>query len=636
MIRGLNLTLATLCVVSLGVGSVFAFTPSVGPIPDVIIGDLTPQDGFTPGDSFTHGDSLEGLAGQAPDVFDYPNALNIFDLVEDQPNGVPGFTSDDALTYQFMLDPQLPASTNAAGEERLSINGERINTTVSGLENITALVVASPELTFKDEAFSADSDATAIASIGDLTYNFENTATGPGGMDITRTLLDINIVTAQVTNNQGISGSAEFFVYTVDEGPDSLSGGIGLPPVTYDLSNWTYNGDSTAQSALGPDFPGDTSASSSQVPSGDESVVNLNLNAGGVGGDSFHWWQSPLAELDFTDGATYRLTWSVTSTMVATANPLVRMRWGYGPFGNLGGGSLRGDSLVIPPTAGGQDYHMMFDQLDVSTANSTMDLSALDPSLSAISENGITLYFEAIDLDQLGDSGGAGGGSVELDNLELQQLDRTGLLAAGGLETEVTDFTNTAQAAEVGFNYSSSPGIVVTPSVGSVSLVANAATAAGTISVYGSFLALSDQGIGMIPFAPSAASGSFYRFSAGVDASANSTVSGSTLPKVNLQFATFDVSQYFTIETDVTSTRAATFGAPGGLSPAMDDANESYAAYMVLPTGTSLGVLSTGSQLGASIAGNIRLQDDGPTLGGTLIVNSMVIDVFPESILDLP
>jgi hypothetical protein len=311
------------------------------------------------------------------------------------------------------------------------------------------------------------------------------------------------------------------------------------------------------------------------------------------------------------------------------------MRWGYGPFGNLGGGSVRGDSIVAPPTASGQDYHMMFDQLDVASANATMDLSALGITYP-IPENGITLYFEAIDLDQLGDSGGAGGGAVELDNLEIQQLNRTALLAAGALEQEVTDFTNTAQAAEVGFNYSSSPGIVVTPTTSSVTLAANAATAAGTISVYGNFLALSDQGIGMIPFAPSATSGSFYRFSCDVDASANSTVSGSTLPKVNLQFATFDIPQYFTVETDVTSTRASVFGAPGGLSPAMDDANESYAAYMVLPSGTSIGALATGTQLGASIAGNIRLQDDGPTLGGTLVVNSMVIDVFPESILALP
>jgi hypothetical protein len=357
---------------------------------------------------------------------------------------------------------------------------------------------------------------------------------------------------------------------------------------------------------------------------------------GGVGGDSFHWWQSPLGGgIDFVDGATYRLTWSVTSTMAGAANPLVRLRWGYGPFGNLGGGSVRGDSIVIPPTASGQDYHMMFDQLDVASANATMDLSALGITYP-IPENGITLYFEAIDLDQLGDSGGAGGGAVELDNLEIQQLNRTALLAAGALEQEVTDFTNTAQAAEVGFNYSSSPGIVVTPTTSSVTLAANAATAAGTISVYGNFLALSDQGIGMIPFAPSATSGSFYRFSCDVDASANSTVSGSTLPKVNLQFATFDIPQYFTVETDVTSTRASVFGAPGGLSPAMDDANESYAAYMVLPSGTSIGALATGTQLGASIAGNIRLQDDGPTLGGTLVVNSMVIDVFPESILALP
>ncbi|MBN1476577.1 hypothetical protein JXA47_07485 [Candidatus Sumerlaeota bacterium] len=634
MIRGLNLTLAALCVVSLGVGSVFAFTPSVGPIPDVIIGDLTPQDTFTPGDPFTHGDSLEGLAGQPEDVFDYPNALNIFDLVEDTPSGVPGFTSDESLTYQFLATPVAPATTNAAGEERISINGERVSTTA--LENLSALVAASPEVTFKDEAFSVDSDATAIASIGNLTYNFQNTATGPTGLDITRTLIDENIITLQVTNQQGISGSDEFFVYTVNDGPDAVSGGFLEPPVTYDLSSWTYDGNGSAQSALGPSFPGDTSVAGSQVPSGDASVVNLNISMGGVGGDSFIWWQSPLGDLEFTDGATYRLTWTVTSTMSGTANPLVRMRWGYGPFGNMGGGSVRGDSLVIPPTASGQNYHMMFDQLDVASANSTMDLSALGVTYP-IPENGITLYFEAIDLDQAGPSAGAGGGAVELENLELQQItNRAALLAQGALETEVTDFTNAAQAAVVGFNYSSSPGVVVTPATSSVTLDANVATAAGTISVYGNFLALSDQGIGMIPFAPSATSGSFFRFSSDVDASANSTTSGVTIPKVNLQFATFDIAQYFTVETDVQPLRAAVFGAPGGLNPAMNDANESYAAYMVLPAGTSIGTLSTGSQLGALIAGNIRLQDDGAAFGGTLVVNSMVIDVFPESILDLP
>jgi hypothetical protein len=154
------------------------------------------------------------------------------------------------------------------------------------------------------------------------------------------------------------------------------------------------------------------------------------------------------------------------------------------------------------------------------------------------------------------------------------------------------------------------------------------------ISIYGAPMPnLIDMGVGFIPFVPLENSGRFYRFSLDLDASANSTVPGSILPKINLQFATFDIPQYFTTETDIVPWRLPGFSDPYGPNPAMDDAGEQCAAYLHLPEGTTLGQLETGSQLGEMIASIIRLQDDSDVLGGSIFVSNLQIHSFPEDLL---
>ena len=85
-----------------GVASVFPFTPVITSIPDVIIGDRTPTDDHTPGDPLTAGSTVENAGAEGADSFKFDDAINIFNLVDDLPNSVPGFTTDNKLTYFYI------------------------------------------------------------------------------------------------------------------------------------------------------------------------------------------------------------------------------------------------------------------------------------------------------------------------------------------------------------------------------------------------------------------------------------------------------------------------------------------------------------------------------------------------------
>lgn len=627
MIRGLNLALAALVVVSLGVGSVFAFTPSVSGVPDVIIGDRTPGNTSAsndlPSDPFTHADSLEGLASQAPNVYDFPDAFNIFGYVSDEPNGVAGFTSDDQLIYQFIAGNVFPsaAPSNTPGNDRISVNGTRISPTAF----TTVTVSSTGLLSFKDMAFSADADnSTFPVSNPPFSYLFTNTA---GSETVTNgdttlapsgpvTVLDQVILELRVTNQVAAFASDSIFVTTVDDGPDALSGTpVALPQP---LDGWGYNGSANTAGILGPTYPGDAQATGVEVADGeaDGSVSDLRLTTGDTSGDFFHAWTSPAAIIPFTQDGTYHLRWNVSSTIAtAAASPTVRFRWAYTNLATLGGGNVVVAPSVSLPPASGQDYNMMFDQLDVASLTGTVPGGDV--------ENTIRLTFENYDFDSP-IANVIGGGQTELNSLEIATLDSSFIVANSQIERQATDYT-TSIVAETGVQFSNaSTPITVTETATNFTITAAVTNVAGSISVYGgSPIALNDYGLGFQPFVPANTSGRVYRVSADVDTTANSVAA--PLPRVTLTAASFAPgnAQRFTTTIDVEATALST----GLENPGANGVNN-YAAYLALPAGGDL----NGGAYGNAVNGTVRLTDFG-NAGGSVIGDNFEVRSIPESLL---
>jgi hypothetical protein len=626
MTRGLHLTLAALGVVSFGVSGVFAFTPSVGPVPDVIIGDRTPDPNNSaaddPDDPFTHGDSLEGVNGQADDVFRFDDAINIFTLAEDSNIGSPGYTSDENLIYEFFATPNGTGSTLATGEQRISINGTAISTSA-----YTPVTVTAPgDLDFVDVAFSVSpvgagtaKTALTIAGEGSFSYTWvssdgmsrEAIAVGDApGVD----LIDSVTMQVRVTNATAVSDEDTFFVYTVDEGADAVSGlFLGGGPVA--LDGWTYAGFGNAAGVFGPSYAGDTQATGLKNPDNDsdQSVEDLVLDAGTTAGDFFHWFFSPAGLIPFVQNGTYHLVWDIQSSIATpAANPTIRLRWAYNQVSSLGGGSVVANPAVAPAGAG-TGYVQMFDELDVASATASV---FGDP------ENDIRLFFETYDFDgePTAPANVIGGGALELNNLDISQLDRGALLGATAVEIAASDYTATS-LANVGFNFGGGADVTVTRTATNATLTAAGANPQSSLTLYGTTFALTDQGLGFVPFAPTAGENA-YRFSLDVDSTANSTTT--PLPKINIQVASFSAgfAQLYTSLTDVNALR---FGA-GATNPAMDGLNN-YAGYLALPEGASLG-----GAYGPNVAGNIRLQDTDAS-AGSIILDNMELRSFPEAIL---
>lgn len=638
MIRGLHLVLAAVIVASLGVGSVFAFTPAVGPVPDIIVGDRTPGNTSAandlPSDPFTHGDSLEATIPEADNVYAFADAVNIFAYAADEPNGVPGFTSDEDLVYEFFATPSFPGAgllPLTPGDDRVSINGVRISTSAF----TTVSVLPSGLLDFKDVALSADADNNAapgggpafsylfVNSAGSETVSTGDTTAAPSGPVA---VVDVVAMTVRVTNNFGASASDEFIVTTVEDGPDATSG-LVIESQNVDLSTWAYNGAANAATTFGPTYPGDTQALSGSAPDNDSdgSVSDLQLTTGSTAGDFFHVWASPAAIIPFVQDGTYHVAWNVSSTIATgTANPVVRFRWGYTSIASLGGGNTVADGAVAPASSGGRGYVTMFDQLDVASLTGTV--------FGGDVENTIRLFWENYDLDSFLGLNAIGGGQTELNSVEISRLNRTALLAAGAAETVASDYT-AGTLAEAGPQFGGAPTISVARTATNFSITSPVAATPGTTNhpyqfvdpaTSSSNLSLNDHGLGFVPVAPAATSGRVYRLSADVDTTANSTTS--RLPRVTLAVASFSTAgQLFTTTVDVEAIAQST----GAENPAANGLNN-YAAYLALPEG---GDLSGTTGFGTLIGGNVRLTDFGGTEGGTAIGDNMRIDSLPEALL---
>lgn len=649
MTRGFHLSLTALLVVAFGVSSAFAFTPVLSQVPDVIISDQTPIDSLTPGEIVTPGDTLEGIAASV-EIFDFPDAFNIFDLVSDEPSTVAGFTADENLTYTFSSTPDTPAAgllTNTPSDDRVSINGTRI--TAGG---VTVVPSASGELSFKDEALSSDSDANALPSTGlQLTYDFEN---GAGTSTITRDIIDINVMTINVTNPSLASAEQDFVVYTVNDGADAVSGGVSEPPVIVDLTPgataWAYIQQMNAAGDLGfPDYPGDTGVTGTATADedADGSGQDLQISVPNTAGMSYNYWVSGGGDLPYVDDGVYRITWNIASSGFASADqtPTIRGRLGYGITGRLGYYELIVEPSVAPPPVGGNaQYRMIVEEQDVASATNL----ETSPNTVVAAENTLTYFFDVYDFN-IGPTGtGAviGGGAIELESLTSELINRDALLAGAVTEIDVTNFTQGVDvdvAGDLDFSASQSTtaafaagGVTMTSSVagtaGGGTTDLNVLTTDGPGELLGLALLFDQSSVGIIPFTPSNASADrIYRAVFTADTSANTSTT--PLPDVVMSIATFLrdpgsgtlFGQRHTAQMGVLPIKADNSTNPGYDSGV-------WALYLQLPAGESM-TFGGGSGIGNNVGASLFYRDNAADRGGTIVVNGATMQSVDANLL---
>jgi hypothetical protein len=642
MTRGLHLSLTALLVVAFGVSSAFAFTPVLSQVPDVIISDQTPDDSHTPGDSLTPGDTLEGQAA-GDDVFDFPDAFNIFELVSDEPSTVAGFTPDENLIYTFISSPAAPAAggyTSVPADARISINGTRIPTT-----GATVTPSASGELSFKDEAVSSDSDANTPAVQGSLTYDFENGAGGP--FAITRDIIDANVMTINVANPSGASDEDDFMVWTVDDGADAISGeqvvvSTSNIDLTEGATQWAYIQVMNAAGDSGfTDYPGDTGVTGTATADDDAdgSGNDLQISVPNTAGMSYNYWVSGGGDLPYVDDGVYRLTWNVASTGFAAATdaPVVRCRTNYGIFGELGYFELVNEIGASKPAVGGNfEYRMIIEEQDAASAT----LIETSPNTNTAPENSLTLFFDVYDFNI---GGNLGGGAVELESLTSELIARDALLTGALTEVDVTNFTQGVDVDVAGdLDFSGDQNQTRSFAAAGVTLTSDIAGTAGggttnlgvipsdgAGELFGVDLLMDQISVGVIPVVPTLPSVErIYRATWSADTSANTTTT--PLPNIvmsiqtNLMLNGASIGQLYTAQMGVlpTANDAAT------TNPGYDSGE--WALYLQLPAGEALGY-STG--WGNGISSSLYFRDEYATTGGSIVVDGATIQSIDAGLL---
>ncbi len=588
------------------------FTPNISGVPDIIIGDQTPIDGLTPGDILSAGDTRE-FQGPLANVFEFSNAFSIYDLVSDTADQVvsSGFTSDDSMLYQFIATPvSPPLGAFGVTDDRLQINSRRISS--SGFTDATSEVVgAGGEITFRDWAFTANGDASPPVPQGSLEYSFgPNThpTYGPPTMPTvtaTADIIDLNVITAQVTNLQSNVASDAFLVYTVNNGPDAIT----APPIAVPS---LFDGWTVTQNDLSffPDLTQDPGVQMSMLADddGDGSGSDLHILMNTAAGDSsINVWQSPGDQLPFSQDTIYRMAWNIEGSY-AGPFPTLRLRASYGL------GALGSHTQVIPqradflPSATGQTYEHLIDLLDVSTA--TGDIGG------GVAENSLMLALDAYEFDPT-----VGVMDIEVNNVTVQSLNRLIVLAAGTLERQVTNFSDTSQATQVTAGaYNPNGDITV-----DLSTPSQAAITTGPVSdvdILGATFPFALDGVTMVSITPAVSTGRFYRGRALFDSSENATA---PLPRHILQVASTSTADEGLLYTGETVINAALHD--GSLSP-VHDANAEASCLLLFPAGATI---SDGSGYGDGIGMRLNHASFGET--GTTIVHGMELYSYPESLL---
>jgi hypothetical protein len=135
------------------------------------------------------------------------------------------------------------------------------------------------------------------------------------------------------------------------------------------------------------------------------------------------------------------------------------------------------------------------------------------------------------------------------------------------------------------------------------------------------------DGVGTQPFSPLGwpMERRFWRAEFGLDTSASTDIT--PLPRINLSVATFNEwGQLYTCASDITALRSSLVG--GGPNPALDAAT--FVTHLHLPEGSTL---AAGSPIGDRIGAGVRLVDLDDATGGTLVIDSITVTSFPESLL---
>jgi hypothetical protein len=641
MSRGLILTLTAIAVVGLTVGTSFAFTPQgVASIPDVIISDQTPTNSNTPGSILTSSDTLENQ-GAGVDIFDFPNAFNLFDLISDVGSDGSAGEASSALTYEFISSPGAshPTATYTT-DDRISING----TTISS-STITAvdLTPASGEVTLKDEVLSTDSGAETKVTAGTLTYAFgpnnHPTYTGSFQGDVTAALIDTNIITVIVSNSTQ-SVMDDITVWTVDDGPDALSGSKIISTTKVDLGAWEFS--PQLVTAFGS-FTGDTITTSKAADDGSDGSVNdlTVASTGALTGQAFVNWASPPDAIAYNDGVTYRTIWQLNATGFAStaAIPQLRLRANYGFTGSIGNSDVViPESNTAPPSIGSSTtYDLIFDEFDAASANATTVLDATTGGIfqgQTSTENAKRLFLDWVDFQ---DPSSLGGGTIELECVIVQVVNKSALLAAGTNEATVADWSLTgADIAAFGGSLNLSGASTMTAAGGATSATITSTGTNGN-SQFNLFntlpLILDVEGVAMLPFAPSQpAAERIYRFSSDVG------VSTATVPQIRLIVNAFDTGasvNTLSTETIVNGVQigpeANAASTSGTQNPALTGNVGSFSSYLRLPSNQQ----TFGGTVGDAIQGSVTAidQDDPYVAAGTITINSMAIDSFPGSCL---
>lgn len=314
MTKGLKSTLLTVAVALLGLNAM-AMAPTIGNIPDVIIGDAE--------------DST------ASNNFVYPDAINLDNYV----------TDDNTPTTGILW-----SYTNPGGHYRIN----NVNAIVTPDSN--ADTPGSAELTTNDDGDSSDSNKRTItirnSALSPLNGSGQSTApyADPGATS------DSQVITlyASDSTTHALAGKS-FMAYIVNDGNDALSGGAASVPVLdadfgAGTNGWVpvtvIEGGTTRQDAsLG---------------------LCANSPAGGV---NYFGWESEAfpsnaqyTSFSYVNNSVYRVRLQVTTTAAATHVPV----WGlvfengvnyYGGtalfFDNIGAtGTTAGANT--PPSAGGR------------------------------------------------------------------------------------------------------------------------------------------------------------------------------------------------------------------------------------------------------------------------------------------
>jgi hypothetical protein len=473
--------------------------------------------------------------------------------------------------------------------------------------------------------------------------HYHPTYGGPFVGDVTRDIIDGNVLTLIVSNSVATSVMTDFMVVTVNDGPDATRFSLVQDSQILDLSVWEFS--PGLSNAFGT-FPGDVIVFG-RVPdlNNDGSIDDLFISAPSPGGQSFVIWGSPPDTVPFTDDATYRLRWLVSNegfeSPLAEA-PDQRFRVSYGFQGGLGSIVHVAEGIIAPPPASGETmYTMLFEELEVASANATTVLdSTIGPFGGLTStENSKRLFWDWIDLNKRGRMADqVGGGMLTLKSVVVERISSSALLAGAITELDVSNFMQGVEIDRFGGNVNlSSADIAIAyasdevsvSSVGQTSPLSPPYRLFGVIS-----LALDVDGIATLPFVPTdPAADRLYRAEFRIEAAGN----GAPVPQIRLSINSFHeerlvngLATSLILNAVRNGPEANEAGVTGDPNPALEA--QTYSTYLALPSTASL---DPNSRVGDRIQASVCLidQDDPYVSEGAIRVTGIRIDSIPMDAL---